>query len=126
MAAYDVRISDWGSDVCSSDLFLGLLLGFKGPAELAAEKAAQEAAEQAAETKAEAEVEGEVEAGPAPASKSAKTAAKSAEKAKAAQPKKAAPGPVEDADKGDAKGSVANQSLRVNVEVLEKIGRAHV
>src|SRR3546814_1471282 len=117
-----MRISDWSSDVCSSDQTVeeapsgnhtldeleAAFAAAKGPAELAAEKAAQEAAEQAAETKAEAEVEGEVEAGPAPASKSAKTAAKSAEKAKAAQPKKAAPGPVEDADKGDAKGAVAN------------------
>ena len=94
----------------------------KGPAELAAEKAAEEAAAATA-----AEMEAAAEPAPAPAPKPAKTAAKAPEKAPAktaaAQPKKAVPEPAEDADRGDAKkeGSVANQSLRVNVDVLENL-----
>src|SRR3546814_5591071 len=32
--AYEMRISDWSSDVCSSDLFLDLLAGAAAPAAL--------------------------------------------------------------------------------------------
>ena len=81
----------------------------KGPAELAAERAAQEAA--AADDKPE----------PAPTPAPAKAAAPKKEAAaKKAEPKMAQP--VADADGGAKKeGSVANQSLRVNVDVLENL-----
>ncbi|WP_340118581.1 chemotaxis protein CheW [Pelagibius sp. 7325] len=85
----------------------------KGPAELAAEKAAQEAAQEAAA----ADDKPEPAAAPAPAKAAAP---KKEAAAKKAEPKKAQP--VADADGGAKKeGSVANQSLRVNVDVLENL-----
>jgi two-component system chemotaxis sensor kinase CheA len=80
----------------------------KGPEELAAERAAKEAAAAAEEPEAAPEPVAEA---PAP---------------KKAEPKKAAPAaksPAADDSSGDAKkeGSVANQSLRVNVDVLENL-----
>ncbi|WP_193371017.1 hybrid sensor histidine kinase/response regulator [Pelagibius marinus] len=108
----------------------------KGPAELAAEKAAQEAAEaEAAGAEAEVEAEAEAEAEPEPvkAEEPKKEAAPKKEPAakKEAAPKKepaakkeAAPKQAEKepaAAEAKKEGSVANQSLRVNVDVLENL-----
>ncbi len=84
----------------------------KGPEELAAEKAAEEAA--VPEAKAEPETKAEPEAEPAETAP-AEAKAEAPKAPKAAEPAGAAA--------GDAKkeGSVANQSLRVNVDVLENL-----
>ncbi|MEQ9608285.1 MAG: chemotaxis protein CheA, partial [Kiloniellaceae bacterium] len=85
----------------------------KGPAELAADKAAQEAAQEAAAS----DDQPEPAATPAPAKAAAP---KKEAAAKKAEPKKAQP--VAEAESGAKKeGSVANQSLRVNVDVLENL-----
>ncbi len=84
----------------------------KGPEELAAEKAAEEAA--VPEAKAEPETKAEPEAEPAETAP-AEAKAEAPKAPKAAEPAGAAA--------GDAKkeGSVVNQSLRVNVDVLENL-----
>ncbi len=103
-----------GGDV-SLDELEAAFANAKGPEELAAEAAAKEteAAAEAAPAE-EAEAAAEPDAEPAPAEpKAEKAAAPAPAKPKAAQEKKAAEPKKE--------GSVANQSLRVNVDVLENL-----
>ena len=111
-----------GSGEVSLDELEAAFAAAKGPEELAAEAAAKEAAAKEGDAAGE-QPETAAEPAPAPAKEEAKEEPKAAA-APAPKPAKAkAKAPAAEAKAGDAKkeGSVANQSLRVNVDVLENL-----